>query len=48
MTARQKVQDFDRSMRRLSEAAKQVAKGDFSVFSEPFHSVEKRDYVDVM
>lgn len=48
VTARQKVRAFDKPMRRLSAAAKQVAQGDFSVYLEPLHRADKRDYVDVM
>ena len=48
VTARQKVRAFDRPMRKLSEAAKDVAEGDFSVYLEPIHRADKRDYVDVM
>lgn len=48
ITARQKFRTFDRPMRRLSDAAKQVAGGDFSVYLEPIHRVDKEDYVDVM
>jgi signal transduction histidine kinase len=48
VTARQKIKTFDRPMQTLSEAAKEVAKGDFSVYVEPFHPADKHDYVDVM
>lgn len=48
VTARQKVRAFDRPMRKLSEAAKQVAGGDFSVYLEPIHRADKSDYIDVM
>ena len=39
---------YDKPMRRLSEAAKKVANGDFSVYVEPVHTPEKYDYLDVM
>lgn len=39
---------FDLPMRRLSAAAKAVAGGDFSVYVEPVHKGDKRDYLDVM
>jgi signal transduction histidine kinase len=48
ITASQKNRVFDKPMRKLSEAAKQVAGGDFSVYLEPAHTVDKLDYVDVM
>lgn len=48
VTGRQKVRAFDTPMRKLSEAAKQVAEGDFSVYLEPAHTTDKLDYVDVM
>lgn len=48
ITAHQKNRAFDKPMRKLSEAAKQVAGGDFSVYLEPAHTVDKLDYVDVM
>lgn len=48
VTAKQKYKAFDKPMRKLSEAAKQVAEGDFSVYLEPLHRSDKKDYVDVM
>jgi len=39
---------YDKPMRRLSEAAKQVAEGDFSLYVEPMNTPEKYDYIDVM
>lgn len=48
VVARQKARAFDRPMRKLSEAAKDVAGGDFSVYLEPIHRADKQDYVDVM
>lgn len=48
VTARQKFRAYDRPMRKLSQAAKQVAGGDFSVWLEPAHTADKLDYVDVM
>ncbi len=48
ITAYQKYRTFDKPMRKLSEAAKQVAEGDFSVYLEPVHRPDEVDYVDVM
>lgn len=47
-TTRQKYRTFDKPMRKLSEAAKEVAAGDFSVYLEPMHRPDKLDYIDVM
>lgn len=48
ITNRQKLRAYDKPMRKLSEAAKQVAEGDFSIYLEPIHTADKLDYVDVM
>ncbi|GFH43181.1 two component sensor kinase [Lactococcus hodotermopsidis] len=48
ITSRQKIRAFERPMRRLSNGAKEVAKGDFSVYLEPFHTADKHDFIDVM
>jgi signal transduction histidine kinase len=45
---RQVFQAYDKPMRTLSEAAKQVAGGDFSVRAQPIHKSDQKDYVDVM
>ncbi|MCL2518954.1 MAG: HAMP domain-containing histidine kinase [Oscillospiraceae bacterium] len=39
---------FSDPMRRMSQAAKEVAAGDFTVHMEPIHPPEKYDYLDVM
>ena len=39
---------YDIPMRTLSNAAKDVAHGDFSVYVEPTHTPDKYDYIDVM
>ena len=48
ITNRQIRAGYDRPMRRLSDAAKRVAEGDFSVYVEPVHTSDKYDYIDVM
>ncbi len=48
VTAYQKYASFDKPMNELSEAAAQVAKGDFSVCLKPVHKFGKKDYVDYM
>lgn len=48
LTAYQKQRAFDKPMRKLSEAAKRVAEGDFSVYVAPGHRADKLNYVDVM
>lgn len=39
---------FEIPTRMLGNAAKRVAKGDFSVYVEPLHTEDKYDYMDVM
>ena len=39
---------YDIPMRRLSAAARKVARGDFSVYAEPSHTPDQYDYLDVM
>ncbi|MDO4272138.1 MAG: HAMP domain-containing sensor histidine kinase [Eubacteriales bacterium] len=39
---------YDAPLTRLAEAANQVAGGDFSVYVQPMHTVEKQDYLDQM
>jgi len=41
-------QHYDIPMRILSNAAKDVANGDFSVYVEPIHTTDDYDYIDVM
>jgi len=48
VTRRQMYLAYDKPMHILSEAAKQVAGGDFSVWLEPIHRPDKKDYMDVM
>ena len=40
--------NYDRPMRLLAEATKNVAGGDFSVYVRPTHTTDKADYLDVM
>lgn len=40
--------EYDRPMRKLSEATKEVAEGDFSIYVEPMHTADEYDYIDVM
>ena len=39
---------FDRPMRALSRAMRQVTEGDFTVRVKPFHHANKFDYMDIM
>ena len=41
-------QVYDRPLKKISEAARQVAKGDFTVRVEPFHTPDRWDYLDRM
>jgi len=40
--------NYDRPMRLLAKATKDVAGGDFSVYVRPTHTTDKADYLDVM
>jgi len=44
----QKKYYFDKPMRALSQAAKTVAEGDFTVYIAPYHKQDKYDYIDVI
>ena len=48
LTKWQIKQQYDIPMRTLSNAAKDVANGDFSVYVEPTHTPDNYDYIDVM
>ncbi|ULT54860.1 HAMP domain-containing histidine kinase [Neobacillus drentensis] len=48
VTARQRYHAYDKPMRKLSEAAKKVAEGVYSVQLSPLRKDGKKDYVDVM
>lgn len=48
ITNRQIKNGYDAPMRKLSEATRLVAGGDFSVYMEPAHTADKYDYIDAM
>lgn len=47
-TRRKVRKTYDIPMRQLAEATDKVAHGDFSVFVPPIHTLEKKDYLDLM
>lgn len=42
------VRLYENPMKRFAKATSQVAKGDFSVYVEPIHTLDKQDYLDLM
>lgn len=48
VTARQRYLAYDKPMKILSQAAKEVAEGDYSVWIPPLRKDGKKDYVEVM
>ncbi|MDR1699940.1 MAG: HAMP domain-containing histidine kinase [Lachnoclostridium sp.] len=42
------IRAYDKPMRLLAKATKDVASGDFSVYVRPFHTADKADYIDIM
>ena len=48
ITNRQIKKRYDKPMRLLSQSAKEIASGDFSVYVPPMHTSDKYDYIDVM
>lgn len=48
LTAYMKYRKFEKPMHALSEAARRVANGDFSVYLPPVHTLGAKDYIDVM
>lgn len=47
-TRYQMVKTYDEPMKRLADATKKVARGDFSVYLPAQHTAEKLDYLDIM
>ena len=39
---------YERPMKRLADASRKVANGDFSVYVKPIHTADKTDFIDVM
>lgn len=39
---------YEEPLYKMAEATRKVANGDFSVYVPTFHTMEKRDYLDVM
>ena len=48
LTRWQIVKAYDRPMKRLAKATRDVAGGDFSVYVRPAHTAERADYLDIM
>ncbi|WP_439426213.1 ATP-binding protein [Oenococcus alcoholitolerans] len=48
LIAYRRYRDFDLPVQRLSQAAKKVAQGDFSVYLPPLHRSGKYDYLDIL
>lgn len=47
-TRRLVKRNYEEPMQKLAQAMSKVAKGDFSVFVPPLHTMDKQDYLDVM
>lgn len=47
-TSFHKYKTFSHPLRKLSNAAKAVSQGDFSVYIEPSHPDDKKDYMDII
>lgn len=48
ITVYQKYKTFSRPLKILSRASKAVSQGDFSVYIEPLHTSDKKDYMDIL